>query len=58
MTTEHDIAAVLSSPCTSYWLRDALQGGLRRDPCDAASDAEYLAQLLGDRADRILGRVS
>ena len=34
----------------SGWLLKAFDSALKRDPVDAANDAEYLAALLGQRA--------
>ena len=50
------VGAVLTDPAASQWLKTALRGALARDPVDAADDAEMLAALLGDRADRTLSR--
>lgn len=49
-----DIERVLSDFATSDWLKTSLAWALRRDPVDAAADAEYLAELLGERCDAIL----
>jgi hypothetical protein len=49
------IAAVLAAPETSDWLKQSLQTALDRDPVDAAADAELLARLLAERADKVLG---
>jgi hypothetical protein len=35
---------------TSYWLRDSFKAALKRDPIDAAHDAEQLATFLTQRA--------
>jgi hypothetical protein len=48
------IDEVLVDPAASFWLKMALRSALRRDPVDAAHDAEILAQLLGQRCDAIL----
>lgn len=40
---------VLGDPTASSWLKDALRMALKRDPVDAANDAEVLAQLLDRR---------
>jgi hypothetical protein len=40
------ILAALTDTSTSYWLRDALQSSIRRDPADALNDAEALVDLL------------
>ena len=38
----------------SFWLKNALQLALQRDPVDAALDAQVLSTLLSQRADRLL----
>jgi len=48
------IDQVLADPAASLWLKTALRSALCRDPVDAAHDSEILAQLLGQRCDRIL----
>ena len=50
------VGAVLADPAASQWLKTALRRALTRDPVDAANDAEMLAALLCDRADRALSR--
>lgn len=40
------IAERIQDPATSYWLREALQKAMARDPVDAARDASDLAELL------------
>ena len=49
-----EVDAVLSSPASSTWLKDALRAALVRDPVDAAADAEALAGLLARRCDSVL----
>lgn len=44
------IKDILSDPCASYWLKNALQSSLDRDCVDAANDAEVLAETLRERA--------
>ncbi len=39
----------MTSPSASFWLKDALQAALQRDPVDAANDAESLAAVLVSR---------
>ena len=56
MSREFEIERVLVDPAASCWLKDALRSALDRDPVDAASDAEVLAQLLEQRCQEILGR--
>ena len=51
---EREIERVKDSPCSSFWLKDALAALLQRDCLDAARDAEVLAHLLGARAKLIL----
>jgi hypothetical protein len=45
--------AVRDSPCTSYWLKDAIDHNWGRDPVDALMDAEVLVALLRTRWDAI-----
>lgn len=52
---ENEIAAVLNGTTCSYWLRDALRKAMDRDPVDVARDATYLAEMLNERCDAILG---
>ncbi|WP_240919599.1 hypothetical protein [Metapseudomonas otitidis] len=40
---------ILTSPGTSYWLRDAINTSMKRDPVDALSDAEVLLDVLRRR---------
>ncbi len=42
--------AILASPRTSPWLRDALRAALKRDPVEAARDAQALAAALASLA--------
>ncbi len=37
---------ILNDPAASYWLKDALGSALKRDPVDAANDADNLAAAL------------
>ena len=50
------IEEVLRDPAASFWLKDALNSALARDPVDAANDAEVLARLLDRRCRQILGQ--
>ncbi|RJX82261.1 hypothetical protein [Pseudomonas sp. LS-2] len=43
--------AVMNSPSTSAWLKLSLETALVRDSVDAASDAEVLADILGQRCE-------
>lgn len=49
---------VLADPAASTWLKTALQAGLKRDPVDAANDAEVLARVLAVQADKALAAAS
>lgn len=51
-----DADAILSSPDTSTWLKDALRAALERDPVDAANDAELLCSVLAGRCAAALSR--
>ena len=46
-----NIEAILQSPTVSFLVKDALQSALKRDPVDAANDAEMLAAILASIAD-------
>jgi hypothetical protein len=50
------IDQILRDPAASYWLKQALQSALLRDPVDAANHAEILAQLLTDRCRTLLNQ--
>lgn len=52
---ELDIDRVRNDPSASFWLKRSLDAALTRDPVDAASDAEALADILKRRADQLLG---
>lgn len=43
---EDKINEVLHSTSGSLWLRQGLRSALKRDPCEAAADAETMAWLL------------
>lgn len=49
MSDPRTIEEVLRNPSTSIWLSMALQGAIRRDPLEAANDAQVLYQLLERR---------
>ncbi|MQT27531.1 hypothetical protein GHN41_21070 [Pseudomonas helleri] len=55
MTVEAEIKALVDSPVTSYWLRNALLSVLTRDYIDAVKDADVLSDLLNRRATEKLG---
>lgn len=45
----------LCHPASSDWLRRGIVTAAVRDPCDAVRDAEYLAVLLAERFERVVG---
>jgi hypothetical protein len=47
------ITELVSDPCTSYWLKDALRSAINRDLCDAVNDAEILTAVLKARLNEI-----
>lgn len=47
------IDAVLYDRSASNWLKDSLRSAIKRDPVDAANDAEVLARLLAEQADKV-----
>jgi hypothetical protein len=47
------VADVLSDTAASSWLKDAIQKNVRRDPVDAANDAETLAAIMRARCEQI-----
>jgi hypothetical protein len=53
MLTEK-IKRVLTDPAASFWLKDAIEKNLKRDPVDAANDAEVLCDLLEERCHLVL----
>ena len=48
------IQEILSDPASSFWLKQALQQALQRDPVNAAHDSRLLADLLAARVDAML----
>jgi len=55
---EPEAGTILVDPSASYWLKKTLQECLKRDVCDAATDAELLGRILRQRANDALGRVA
>lgn len=49
------IASLISAPGTSYWIKNAINDLMRRDPIDAARDASLLAALFEQRANEVTG---
>lgn len=54
MNFNTEIKALLESPDTSEWLKNALTSALSRDSVDAANDAEKLLSVLDLRATAVL----
>jgi hypothetical protein len=48
------IADIMQDPSTSFWFKVTLESALKRDPVDAANDAEVMAKLLSARCAKIL----
>lgn len=46
--------AILNNPASSFWLINALQQALNRDPVDAAKDAAILSAILESRLSTML----
>ena len=56
MVNPNSIAArIMSDPCASYPLKEALARFLDRDPVDALNDAEALALALKERLQSLQG---
>lgn len=47
---------ILNDPACSFWLKEALEKSLSRDPVDALNDAETLVAVLQGRLIALLGR--
>jgi hypothetical protein len=47
---------ILSDPACSHWLRNALATALKRDPVDAANDADVLANVLDANCRQVVSR--
>ena len=45
---------ILTDPTASLWLKNALRGALACDVVDAANEADVLAMVLSERADKQL----
>jgi len=54
MPIKPTVESIILDPSSSYWIKDALDSALARDPVDAANDAEVLAAVLKDECDRKL----
>ncbi len=49
-----EIAQILRDPAASFWIKQALQSALARDPVDAVNDADVLAEVLNQRCSCLL----
>ena len=49
-----DVQNILRDPAASFWIKQALQTALDRDPVDAANDAGVLAEVLSQRCSALL----
>ena len=47
---------ILNDPACSFWLKEALEKSLTRDPVDALNDSETLVADLQGRLNNLLGR--
>ncbi len=50
------IDEVLADKASSFWIKNALQSAIMRDPVDAAEDAAFLSALLDKRVKDVLAR--
>lgn len=50
-----DPVSILTDPTASYWLRDAVERSIVRDPVDALHDAQILTEVLQARFERLKG---
>ena len=53
-----EIDQVLRDPCTHDWVKTAVNLALKRDPVDAAHDAELIAHLLRNRVNVMQRRLA
>lgn len=47
---------IMADPAASFWLKEALQKAITRDPVDALNDAEVLVAVLQGRLNGLLPR--
>ena len=55
MIAREEAALIMQDPATSFWLRGALRALLTRDPIDALSDAQVLAEIMRKYVNEIQG---
>ena len=51
---DHMCAAVLNNPGNSQFSKDIIRAAIKRDPVDVANELQVLADMFGERADRLL----
>lgn len=56
-TLEEELADVRSNPCSSYWLKRAVEELLKRDCLDASIDAEILNRIMKKVVEKHCGNV-
>ena len=52
------IDEILADSTASFWLKNALQSALSRDPLDAVNDAEILVIALRERCNKVFKELS
>jgi hypothetical protein len=53
-STDALVKAISDDPSTSYWLKNALEQSLERDPIDAVNDSRLLADVMQSRLEEVL----
>ncbi len=53
-TFREKIQGIRENPAHSFWLKAQLEVLMNRDCLDAARDAEYLAEVLSERANALI----
>lgn len=53
---DHTRLAVMTDPSVRTWVKDAITELDRRDPVDAADDAQLVADLMNQRCTELLNR--
>lgn len=54
LESDKRVAVLLVDPSISFWLKDAIRAGVKRDPLDALNDARVLQEVLKERLDEIM----
>jgi hypothetical protein len=58
ISTSSEIHRILTDPCASFWLKQAVERLMQRDIVDAAHDAQRLAMLFQRRCDEQLAVIT